>query len=500
MFSSCSKDPKMKISSKQVVFEAYPEEDISIHISSNIQWEATLRIQQNDKWLNFVEQESITANPIYGRGNGNIVLNAKDNTSFNGRSGFIVISGDGVQTDTIYVSQSGSIDVADIIEDDEFRKYCLAEFDKAPKDDKLSLEEVRNVNRITVTGKKIYSLVGIEYFTGLIELLCANNHIQTINLTYNKSLMKLDCSYNPINDIDVGELTELKDLIIDRTNIKTINVSKNEKLERLYASGNHLTNIDLSNNTELEWLYLDVNQLENIDLKKNNKLKFLYCTDNMLKTLELANNKSLERLWCNNNLLSGLVLTQNTALQYLSCSQNSIVSLNLDNLRDLEWLYCDKNQITSLDVSRNTKLTDIRCTSNNLTSLDVKSNKELKILYFSNNRLTSLDVSQNLALQRLECDLNSLTSLDLNNNKELIELYCYGNQIKTLHLSTNTKLTDLRCYNCNLNDYIDIRNNKSLVHLQVQINPQLAEIWVWQGFNTNNTNYKKDQGARYIVK
>lgn len=500
IFSSCAKSPKINISTKQVIFEAYPEENITVDISSNVHWDAKLIQNDNDRWLYFVDEELITPNSIQGKGNGKIVLKASDNMLFDGRSAFVVISGDEVRTDTIYVAQSGSVDISEIIEDEEFRKYCLAEFDKSPKDGKLSLLEVRNANKITVTGLKINSLVGIEYFTGLKELFCANNNIPTINLNKNKSLLKLDCSYNPIDNIEIGELTELTDFTIDHTKIKTMDVSKNVKLERLYASNNQLTIIDVSNNIELEWLYLDVNLLGNIELKKNTKLTILSCSDNQLSTIDISNNKNLVRLWCNNNQLNNLNITQNPTLQFFSCSQNNITKLDLNGNMDLERLYCDRNQIETLDVSRNTKLTDLRCTSNKLTNLNLIYNKYLEILYFSNNKLSNLDVSHNLALQRLNCDLNNLTSLDLTNNTELIELFCYGNQLGTLHLDTNTKLIDLRCYNCGLNNHIDISNNKSLTTLQIQNNPLPFEIWVWKGFNKNSTKYQKDTDAKYVEK
>jgi len=496
MLSSCAKGPKLEVSTNQVVFEAYPEEDLSIGISANIRWEAALI--QKEKWLVFVQEDISTPNPIHGKGNGTIILKASDNTSFNGRSACVIISGDDIQTDTVYISQTGSVDVVEIIEDEAFKKYCLFEFDKTPKDGKLSLQEIQNAAKITITGSNIRSLAGIEYFTGLKELYCAGNNLQSLNLSKNKKMLKLDCSKNPINDLDVSELTELTDLYIDDTNIRTIDVSKNAKLYWLAASGNQMTNIDVSNNMELTIFECNVNQLEAIDLKKNTKLQYLHCTGNKIKTLDLTSNKALERLWCNNNLLTGIDVAQNTELQNISCAENSITNLILKNNTKLSQLYCDANQLGTLDVSANTQLTDMRCTSNKLSNLDVSKNKALTTLYCSYNMIGSLDVTQNTSLQRLECDQNNLATLDVSMNTELIELYCDGNRFTALNLSKNTKLTDFRCTDNHLDGRIDISNNKLLTIIYLQRNPQLAEIKVWQEFNVNSKNYQKDTDAKYV--
>ena len=498
MFSSCAKGPKMDISTTQIVFEAYPEEDISIGVSSNIHWDA--KLIQDGRWLNFVEEDLTTPNPVQGKGNGTIVLKAENNTSFDERRAFLVFWGDDVQPDTVYVLQSGSIDVAEVIEDEVFRKYCLAEFDKIPKDGKISIQEALNANKITIKSSNVKSLAGIEYFTGLKELDCSNNKIASINLSKNKQLLKINCSYNDINEIDVSGMTGLYELNIARTNIKTINVSKNEKLSTLMTSDNEMTSIDVSNNPNLEILICNNNLLENIDLKNNTKLLSLQCGSNRLKTLDLSNNKSLEQLYCDINQLSTIEVRQMINLSYLSCAQNNISTLNLNNNPKLLSLYCYDNQLGTLDVSRNDTLKDLRCYRNQLTNLDVTKNKYLNILYCSYNTLTRLDVTKNENLQRFECERNSLTTLDLSSNTKLTDLLCSSNPFVTLNLSSNTMLTVLKCTNTNLNGYIDISKNKKLTTIDLQQNSYLAEIWVWQGFNTNQSNYKKDSGAKYIFK
>ena len=375
ILSSCEKNPEMSFSSRNVILDA-SDESQAIDISANVSWTAT--VSPAVEWLNI--------RPTQGKGNITITLAPTENEAYTDRTVFVVFSGDGGKTDSIRVIQTAAIDVAEVIEDEIFRQYCLGVFDNSPKDGKLSLKETKNAVKINVRGSNITSLAGIEHFTNITELNCSGNDIESIELGKNKELKKLDCSYNPIGRINVGELVKLTELFVDATELQTIDVSNNTKLYWLSVSNNQLSSIDLGNNTELEVLECNVNHLANLDLRKNTKLSFLYCNDNQLSTLELSSNKALERIWCNNNLLANLDVTQNTALQRLSCAKNSIASLNLSNNTQLIQLMCDQNRLTTLNLTNNLKLTDLRCTSNLLTNeIDISKNYLLEFLYLQNN-------------------------------------------------------------------------------------------------------------------
>ena len=375
MLSSCSKGPELNLSSNYLYIDSYAD-TTTFSISSNIHW--SISIIQTEKWL--------TVNPIEGKGNQTITLIATENEKYTERTAFIAISGDEETRDTIKVVQAGTLDVAEVIEDEAFRKYCLNEFDNLPKDGKLSQKETKNAIKINVRGLKISSLAGIEYFTNITELICSSNNIQSMDLSKNKDLKKIDCSYNPINDLDVSELSKLLELFIDNAELQTINVSKNAKLYWLSVSNNQITSLELDNNPDLEILECHGNNMTRLGLSKNTKLTDLFCINNKLETIDLKMNKALRKLWCNNNLISELDLSQNTALQQLSCTKNSLKVLNLNNQTALLQLLCDGNQLKTLNVSNNTKLEDLRCTGNNLEGkIDVSKNRLLIYLYLQKN-------------------------------------------------------------------------------------------------------------------
>ena len=137
--------------------------------------------------------------------------------------------------------------------DPAFRKYISDNIDR-DSDLLLSADEINSVKSVSVSGMKISSLEGIEYFTGLTSLICMDN-----------SLTELD-------------------------------VSSNKELTALSASGNMLSKIDLSRNTKLENLDLGMtakdgtvygNGLTELDLSRNKNLKNLSCVSNSLKKLDL---------------------------------------------------------------------------------------------------------------------------------------------------------------------------------------------------------------------
>ncbi len=193
--------------------------------------------------------------------------------------------------------------------DSTFRGYVTEEFD-TDTNGKLSEQEIEKVTEIYIDKEKIKSLKGVEYFTALTKLWCADS-----------------------------ELTSL-------------DVSKNTALTGLVCYGNGLTSLDVS---------------------KNTALTFLACFDNELTSLDVSKNTALIYLWCYNNKLESLDVSKNTALTELFCGGNELTSLDASKNTALTFLMCGGNELTSLDASKNTALTFLECYGNELTELKLNS-------------------------------------------------------------------------------------------------------------------------------
>lgn len=315
--------------------------------------------------------------------------------------------------------------------DANFRNYLLAQ--SYGKDGFLTSEEINNIKEINVRYKEIASLKGIEYFTSLKNLDCANN------------------------------------------NLKSLDLSKNTSLYDLFCIENQITEIDLSNNLNLAILFCSSNKLTSIDVSKNTKLFSIHCDDNTISSIDISNNSYLHDLRCDNNNISSIKFPQNSELTELDCDNNKITTLDIANIKDLKVLRCINNKISTLDVKKMMSLETLVCSGNLLKSLDVSKNEALTALCFDNNQINSIDLSNNCALKRIVLNNNKLSSLDLSKNKSLTDLVCYRNQLTYLALNSN----DLRTLDCSINRLtsLDVSANKNLVNLYCSSN-QLTSLTV----------------------
>ena len=273
------------------------------------------------------------------------------------------------------------------------------------KDGNLSDTEIAAVEAINCSRKGITNLKGIEYFTSLDILWCAENQLTALDVSENTALRFLSCY---------------------RNRLTTLDVDKNTALEELYCYSNQLTKLDVSKNTALTDLNCIYNQLTTLDVNKNTALNKLWCGDNLLTTLDVSKNTALIDLYCSCNQLTELDVSKNTALTDLDCSGNQLTVLNVSKNTALTDLYCGGNQLTTLDISKNTALTELDCGGNQLTTLDISKNTALTELDCGDNQLTELDISKNISLIELDCDDNQLTSLDVSNTN-MDDLDCSGN-------------------------------------------------------------------------
>ncbi|MCR5502094.1 MAG: hypothetical protein K6F53_03730, partial [Lachnospiraceae bacterium] len=113
--------------------------------------------------------------------------------------------------------------------DPAFLDYIMERFD-INGDGLLSIEEAGTVTYIDVSAMGITDFGGIEYFTNLEYLNCADNELESLDLSANVQLLHLDCHNNRITVLDLSE---------------------NILLETLDCSGNRLTSLDTSANTEI---------------------------------------------------------------------------------------------------------------------------------------------------------------------------------------------------------------------------------------------------------
>ena len=168
-------------------------------------------------------------------------------------------------------------------------------------DSSLSDTEIAAVKKINCFRKRITNLKGIEYFTSLNNLWCAENKLTALDVSKNTALTDLYCSSSQLTTLDVSKNTALTDLDCGRNQLTTLDVSKNTALTYLSCGYNQLTTLDVSKNTALTYLSCRNNQLTTLDVSKNTALTKLSCDNNQLTSLDVSNT-DMDDLNCYDNI------------------------------------------------------------------------------------------------------------------------------------------------------------------------------------------------------
>ncbi len=229
----------------------------------------------------------------------------------------------------------------------------------------------------------ITSLSGIEYFTNLHTLSC------------NKSnLVSCDFSQN----------VNLEQLLLWGNGIQTLDLSNNPKLTKLDVGGNlNLSSLNINNCTNL--LYLHVSDTNLSELAIPNK--------SILKTLgygytELSFNvnefTSLTELRCYGHNFDALNLssTMKAQLEHLQCYYCEIVELDLSEYPNLNFLSCYGNNLTTLDLSKSPNLEYLNCHTNNIENLDITP---LENLYSIHVGIQKNEIIMSLTMTEVQKDL-----------------------------------------------------------------------------------------------
>ncbi len=128
---------------------------------------------------------------------------------------------------------------------------------------------------------KIADLTGIEAFTGLQDLYCADNALSSsLDLTMLPNLRYLDFQNNSIISLNISGLTKLETLIVWSNNLTALNLSTVPNLTYLDCDDNNFTSIDVSTLIHLNEFYCNGNQLTNLNVRGLTNLTNFECVGN----------------------------------------------------------------------------------------------------------------------------------------------------------------------------------------------------------------------------
>ena len=483
---------------------------------------AILKLKGSDACVNYTDLSSL--------GTGFAITGVKGAKYSNGT----VVDANGSVVKGVYLSiEKATAITSTRFPDANFRNWVLAQSYGA--DGYLTKSEIASVTSVYVDNQNIADLTGIEYFTAMKYMSCADNKLTTLDVSKNTELITLSCYGNQLTTLDLSKNTKLETVYCygnQINGVKSINFVSDLPTTSganlaFYnnepATGNWMTPeqvetakdkgwnvkmrdtfgwvdyegsgiaIDETNFPDYNFLYFYVRDFDSDGDGILNPVEIAAVTSINVNYKKITNLKGIEyftaltELRCSNNQLNSLDVSKNTALTYLDCSSNKLSTLDVTQNTALEYLNCSSNSLSSLNVTKNTALTYLNCSSNKLSTLDVSKNTALTYLGCSSNQLSTLDVSRNTALEKMYCGGNhQLNSLDVSKNTALIWLDCQNSQLSALDVSKNTALTMLHCLSNQLStldltkntalSYLDCSGNQ-LNSLDVTKNTALTEMW-----------------------
>ena len=112
------------------------------------------------------------------------------------------------------------------IDDNAFKVYLLDRFD-TNADGEIQIDEAETIQSLSIAGRGIKSLRGIEYMPNLKNINCANNLITELDVAANLLLRQLDCS--PMEDEGHNNLLDVIYISGDSQKIDFVTEVENER-------------------------------------------------------------------------------------------------------------------------------------------------------------------------------------------------------------------------------------------------------------------------------
>jgi len=364
-------------------------------------------------------------------------------------------------------------------------------------DDYVTTANINTVTVLSINGKGIAYLTGIEDFLLLEELYVGSNNLATVDLSNNTALIKLEIYNNQLTTIDVSALNLLEVFHIALNNLTAIDVSNNPNLGLFRCQANNISVVDVSLNPLLYQLYVNENSLSSLDVSLNPVLNRLYCYNNNLTSLNVKNGNNTNFIAFNSTSNPNLLCIEVDSPIYSNANWPNIdpASSFNHNCASPETYVPDNNFENYLETHNSsggvvalgaaTSMGNGIANDNYVTTNSINTVINLNI---SNKNISDLTgIADFIALKYFNCYSNQLVNIDASQNSDLISIICFGNQITSLDLSQNLLIETVDCRSNQITD-LDLSLNTNLNSLNCN-NNLLTSLNVKNGNNTNLPGY-----------
>ncbi len=154
----------------------------------------------------------------------------------------------------------------------------------------------REAKVLKVYGKGIRLLKGVELLGSLEVLVCSENPLKEVELGNLRQLRQFVALETPLQQLDLSRNDSLRVVEISYTDLDSLDVSHNTHLvELLCIFSPRIEELDISHNPELEVLYIRKTSIKEIDLSHCAAFRVLHALDTPLEKI-IVTSEQLERV------------------------------------------------------------------------------------------------------------------------------------------------------------------------------------------------------------
>lgn len=271
---------------------------------------------------------------------------------------------------------------------------------------------------------------------GLINLDCSLNGTNydfiNLNLAGFTKLESLNCSEQPEEggtsaddtmEFDISACTGLKTLNCSYCPIETLDVSNLSNLEAIDASGCNLSEITLDGAVKLSSLNINCNEITDLHIPETNAIKTLDCSESLgIETINFAVLTKLESLDVSDSYVPELDFSICPDLQVLNAMNTGFgdpdATTDNEDLPNID-----------IDLKSNAKLKDIDMSMVNVNVLTLPENDIVANLSVSDSAVTQIvNLEKQLGLETLNIAGTGISALDLSANTNLKQVSCTESQ------------------------------------------------------------------------
>ena len=119
-------------------------------------------------------------------------------------------------------------------------------------EDIVPIAVIYAVPGLDLSNKKVSSIEGIQYFTGITKISISGNSITSADFSSNTALTAIDASHNKLTSINVSKCTNLTALNVMNNKLTSLDISNNKKITQFACTFNAISLLDFRGNTVID--------------------------------------------------------------------------------------------------------------------------------------------------------------------------------------------------------------------------------------------------------